>query len=102
MAHFFKGSISLPMEEDKEKKNIENEEQIKILFHLPNGDIETVYENLSIEVGYLKLKLSKSLQRPYDKFNLLYNNNIMIDPLSIIDIIKAKRESIDIYVNFIE
>ncbi|SBS79862.1 conserved Plasmodium protein, unknown function [Plasmodium ovale curtisi] len=102
MDDFSKGMItSLLVEENrkKEKKN-EMEKQIKINFCLPDGKTVTVKENVSIEVGYLKLELSKKLQKPYDKIHLTYNKNIMLDPLSVIDIIKTNLDTINICVNY--
>ncbi|KAI4841218.1 hypothetical protein MKS88_000456 [Plasmodium brasilianum] len=94
-------TLHLKDENKKKEKKIETENIIQINFHLPDGSIRTHNEKASIEVGYIKLRLSKKLQIPYDKINLIYNNNIMLDPLSIIDIIKTDLDIIDIYVSTI-
>ncbi|CRG98411.1 conserved Plasmodium protein, unknown function [Plasmodium relictum] len=97
--------IVFPLKEEnieKEKKKVELENQIQINFHLPCGNTVVMHEEASIEVGYLKLILSRKLQKPYNQINLAYNNNIMLDPLSVIDIIKEKSSIIHIDVNYID
>ncbi|CRG98047.1 conserved Plasmodium protein, unknown function [Plasmodium gallinaceum] len=103
MDEFSKGIVfPLKGENIEKEKKIEVENHIQINFHLPCGNTEVMYEKASIEVGYLKLMLSKKLQKPYNQIKLTYNNNVMLDPLSIIDIIKEKFQFIDIDVNYID
>ncbi|CAA9986146.1 conserved Plasmodium protein, unknown function [Plasmodium knowlesi strain H] len=103
------GMRSLPLTEKKGGTNrliqsspdIPTKEELEICFHLPNGETLTMMENGGIEIGHLKLKLSKLLGKPYQKISLTYNNMSMMDPLSIIDVIKmASLEKIHIEVGY--
>ncbi|GAB64418.1 hypothetical protein PCYB_011510 [Plasmodium cynomolgi strain B] len=103
------GMRSLPLTEKKGevKKPIQfsadtpTKEDLEICFHLPNGETLTMQENRGIEVGHLKLKLSKMLGKPYQQIFLTYNNMSMLDPLSIIDVTKkVNLQKIDIEVGY--
>ncbi|EUD66661.1 hypothetical protein C922_02982 [Plasmodium inui San Antonio 1] len=103
------GMRSLPLTEKKgeAKRPIQSsadaptKEDLEISFHLPNGETLTMLENAGIEVGHLKLKLSKLLGKPYQQIFLRYNNMSMLDPLSIIDVTKkANLQKIDIEVDY--
>ncbi|KJP89337.1 hypothetical protein AK88_01003 [Plasmodium fragile] len=93
------GMRSLPLTEKKGKTkriiqssaDAPTKEDLQICFHLPNGETLTMLENGGIEVGHLKLKLSKLLGKPYQQIFLTYNNMSMLDPLSIIDVIKKSN-----------
>ncbi|GAW78916.1 hypothetical protein PGO_010640 [Plasmodium gonderi] len=115
MDEFSKGMMSLPLQEKKDKlkkpietmkqiqskRDIPNKQDVELFFNLPSGETLTLVENGGIEVGHLKLKLSKKLEKPYEQILLIYNDVAMLDPLSIIDVIKERDLGrVDIHVRY--
>lgn len=89
-------------EENETTNKDDSEELVKFIFLMPSGKTETIYEKMSTQVGYFKVVFSEKFNIPYKNINLLYNKKSMLDPLSIIDIIKEDLKTIEIEVQFSE